>query len=36
MEGVAERRWQREIFVGKKESKIRCICCQKKTPGGKI
>ena len=27
MEGVAERRQQRKIFGGGKESKIRCICC---------
>ena len=36
MEGVAERRQQRKIFGGGKESKIRCICCGKKGPGRKI
>ena len=36
MEGVAERRQQRKIFGGKKESRIRCICCQKKSPGKKF
>ena len=27
MEGVADRRQQRKIFGGKKESKIMCLCC---------
>ena len=27
MEGVAERKQQRKIFGGKKETKIRCMCC---------
>ena len=27
MEGMGERRQQRKIYGGKKESKVRCICC---------